>query len=220
MTNDLHLIVANKAYSSWSLRPWLAMKVHGLPFRDTVIPLQQEDTALQIRKFSRAGKVPVLVHGDVTVWDSLAILEYLADAFPEKPWWPEDSHGRAVARAVSAEMHSGFMALRSQMPMNLRKSIPIQNLSPEIATDVARISELWNDCRTRFGDRGPFLFGDFSNADAMYAPVVTRFKTYGVIETLDSASQSYCAAILDLPAMKDWYATAAAETWVIPKYEL
>ncbi|MCB2106792.1 MAG: glutathione S-transferase family protein [Rhodobacteraceae bacterium] len=217
MTTELHLVIANKAYSSWSMRPWLAMTANGLTFRETVVPLGQDDTAAAIRKYSAAGKVPVLLHGGITVWDSLAILEYLAESFYDKQWWPTDPHARAVARAVSAEMHSGFMALRQSMPMNLRKTISIARNS-EVDENIARVCQIWRECRQKFGAGGPFLFGAFSNADAMYAPVVTRFKTYGV--DLDGECKAYSDAVLAHPAVKAWYTAAAKEPWVIAKYEL
>jgi glutathione S-transferase len=216
-STELHLIIANKAYSSWSLRPWLAMKANGLDFRETVICLGQDTTTAEIKKFSPTGKVPLLKHGDITVWESIAILDYLAEAFFDRHWWPTDPQARAVARAISAEMHAGFTNVRSTMPMNVRRSIPGRPRTPEVDADIDRISHIWRDARSRFGAGGPFLFGAFSNADAMYAPVVTRFKTYGV--TLDPVCQAYAEAILTLPAMKQWYADAAQEAWVIEKYE-
>ena len=214
---DLHLVIANKAYSSWSMRPWVAMKAQGVAFKETVICLQQPDTAAQIAKYSAAGKVPVLKHDDVTVWESLAILDYLADTLPSTAWWPEDHAARAMARSISAEMHAGFTNVRSAMPMNVRRSILGRERTPEVDKDIARIQDIWGTARTQFGQDGPFLFGKFSNADAMYAPVVTRFKTYGV--KLDAVSQAYADAILDSPAVKQWYAEAAAESWVVEKYE-
>lgn len=218
MTAEPHLIIANKAYSSWSMRPWIALKANGIVFRETVICLDQPDTQEKILAFSAAGKVPVLQHGDVAVWDSLAILEYLAEAFPGNTWWPEDRGARAVARAVSAEMHSGFPNLRSNMSMNVRRSLPGVGRNELVDKDIARITTIWNDCRTKFGAGGPFLFGAFSNADAMYGPVVTRFKTYGV--ALDPVSQAYADAMLTHPAMREWYISAAGEPWVIAKYEM
>lgn len=217
MPTDLHLIIANKAYSSWSLRPWIAMKVQELSFRETVIRLDQPDTAQNIKAYAAAGKVPVLQHGDITVWESLAILDYLAEVFFDRHWWPADPLARATARAVSAEMHAGFTNLRSTMTMNVRKSVPHVERSEAVDKDIARITAIWNECRARFGAGGPFLFGAFSNADAMYAPVVTRFKTYCV--DLDPACAAYSDAMLTLPAMKEWYAAAAEEPWIIPKYE-
>ncbi|MGE4062444.1 MAG: glutathione S-transferase family protein [Rhodospirillaceae bacterium] len=217
---DLHLIIGNKAYSSWSLRPWIAMKANGLAFRETVIGLQQPDTTAQITKFSGAAKVPVLIHGAVAVWESLAILDYLADTFPDKSWWPKDPPARAQARAVAAEMHAGFSNLRNHMTMNIRTSVPHKSRPEGVSADIARIDALWKECRGRFaGETGPYLFGDFSNADAMYAPVVTRFKTYGVLPTLDPISRAYGETMLAHPAMKEWYAAAEKEPWVIPAYE-
>ena len=217
MAEVLHLIIGNKVYSSWSLRPWIAMKVNGLDFQETVICLKQPDTSAQIAKHSFAGKVPVLKHGNRTIWESLAILDYLADTFPEKTWWPKDPDARAVARSIAAEMHAGFSALRTHMGFNVRRDLKGLGRGAGVDADIARIQTLWNDARRRFGKGGPFLFGAFSNADAMYAPVVTRFKTYGV--ELDPIAQSYCDAVLALPAMKQWYADAAAEPWLIEAYE-
>jgi glutathione S-transferase len=217
MSKDLHLIIANKAYSSWSMRPWIALKANGIDFRETVICLDQPDTTAKIKAFSPTGKVPVLQHGDVTVWDSLAILEYMAEQFPEKPLWPKGSAVRAVARAISAEMHSGFANMRAAMPMNVRKVLPDIPRTEAVETDIARITALWRDCRAKYGAAGPFLFGAFSNADAMFAPVVTRFKTYAV--ALDGVTQAYSDAVLNHPAMREWYISAAGEPWVIAKYE-
>ncbi len=221
MATDLHLIIGNKAYSSWSLRPWIAMKAHGLAFRETVINLGDADVKAKILAVSPGGKVPVLHHGDITVWESLAILEYLADAFYDRHWWPTDPHARAMARAISAEMHAGFSALRANMTMNVRRSIPNRVRAAGVDADIARVTTIWRACRERFGSApksgGPFLFGAFSNADAMFAPVVTRFKTYAV--ELDDISRAYSAAMLEHPAMKEWYAAAAVEPWVIEKYE-
>ncbi len=218
MANDLHLIIGNKAYSSWSMRPWLAMKALGLSFRETVICIGQPDTGEKIKTYSAAGKVPVLQHGDITVWESLAILDYLANAFPDRQWWPANPQASAVARSISAEMHAGFRDMRIAMPMNVRKSGLHVARGEGIDNDIARITAIWRECRTKFGADGPFLFGAFSNADAMYAPVVTRFKTYGV--ELDAASNAYSNAILNHPATREWYAGAASEPWINPKYEI
>ncbi len=217
--SDLHLVIGNKSYSSWSLRPWIAMRVQGLSFRETVIGLQRPDTMTEIKAYSAAGKVPILIHRTITVWESLAILDYLADTFPEKPWWPKAPDARALARAAAAEMHAGFSNLRNHMTMNLRASVPHKSRPEAVNADIARIAALWGECRARFGKEGPFLFGAFSNADAMYAPVVTRFKTYGVIPTLDPVAQAYCGAVLAHPAMQAWYAEALAEDVEIPLYE-
>ena len=217
MPTDLHLTIANKAYSSWSLRPWIAMKAQGLVFRETVVHLDDPETKAKILGYSPAGKVPVLQHGDITVWESLAILDYLAEAYFDRHWWPTDPSARAMARAISAEMHAGFGALRSNMPMNVRRSLPGKGRAEGVGSDIARITAIWRECRGKFGSGGPYLFGAFSNADAMFAPVVTRFKTYAV--ELDAASQAYSDAALNHPAMKEWYAAAAVEPWVIDKYE-
>jgi glutathione S-transferase len=217
--NELTLVIANKAYSSWSMRPWLALKMAGATFREIVIPLRQADTATAIARHTPAGKVPVLHHGDTTVWESVAILEYTAELFPGAHLWPAEPHARAVARAVSAEMHAGFTALRSNMPMNVRAMLPGRGRTPEVMKDVARIRALWRDCRARFGEGGPFLFGRFSNADAMFAPVATRLRTYGIETELDDVSHAYAATLLSLPPVLDWYRAAKAEPWLISEYE-
>jgi glutathione S-transferase len=218
MSTELHLIIGNKAYSSWSMRPWLAMTAQGLNFRQTVLPMFEPGTSETFRKYSGAGKVPILIHGGITVWESLAILEYLADAFYDKPFWPADPHARAVARAISSEMHAGFQPLRQALCMNLRKIFPAKAIAPDVQDNIDRIQAIWAECRAKFGSGGPFLFGAFSNADAMYTPVVTRFKTYSV--PLDPVSRAYSDAILNHAAVKQWYADAAQEKWVIEKYEV
>lgn len=215
--SGLMLVIANKAYSSWSLRPWLALKQADAAFTEVVIPLRQPETAAAIARWSPAGRVPVLRHGETTIWESIAILEYVAELFPAAHLWPLDPGARAHARAIVAEMHSGFVPLRTHMNMNIRRERPGHGRTPEVEKDIARITAIWRDCRARFGRGGPFLFGAFSNADAMYAPVVTRFKTYGV--ALDGDCQAYADAVLGLPAMRDWYADAARETWTIPEFE-
>ena len=209
------LVIGNKAYSSWSMRPWLAMMQTGLAFDEVKIPLYADGHAAKIRKYSAAGKVPVLIDGATTVWDSLAICEYLAERHPDRQLWPADAAARAHGRSISAEMHSGFVALRTNMGMNVRRSFPGIGMTPEAAADIARIGDIWNDCLRRYG--GPFLLGEFSLADAMYAPVATRFKTYAV--TLPGAAQRYAEMLLALPAMRDWYAAANTETEVLPQYE-
>jgi glutathione S-transferase len=209
------LVIGNKAYSSWSMRPWLAMKQAGLVFDEVRIALYENAHDAKIRQYSPAGKVPVLIDGAISVWDSLAICEYLAERHPAARLWPDDAAARAHARAISAEMHSGFAALRSNMGMNVRRSFPGVGLTPEVARDIARIEQIWGDGLQRSG--GPFLFGIFGIADAMYAPVVTRFKTYGV--KLKSDAQDYADRILALPAMREWYAAAQTETEVLPQFE-
>jgi glutathione S-transferase len=207
------LVIGNKNYSSWSLRPWLAMKMAGMEFAELVIPLHRDATATEIARHSPGAKVPALRHGDLVVWESIAILEYVAETVPEARLWPEQRQARAVARAVSAEMHAGFVALRTHMPMNIRGSKSGRGRTPEVDADIRRIVAMWEDCRTRFGTGGPFLFGAFGNADAMYAPVVTRFNTYGV--ALEGTARAYADAILAMPPMREWFAAAAAEPWTI-----
>ena len=210
--SDLTLVIGTKNYSSWSLRPWLALKVAGIPFKEVLIRLRQPDTREQILKHSPAGKVPILKDGDFLVWESLAILEYLADRFPGANLWPSDLKARAIARAVSSEMHAGFAPVRQQLPMDIRSTFPLK--ADEAAKgDIARVLEIWNDCRKHFGAGGKFLFGPFTAADAMFAPVVTRFRTYGV--PLDSVTKAYSEAVLSLPAMLEWEKAAKAESDVL-----
>lgn len=208
--SDLTLVIGNKNYSSWSLRPWLALKATGQAFDETLIILRQAETKAKILGYSAAGKLPVLKHGDLLIWDSLAICEYVAETWPEAKLLPEDRRARAVARSVMSEMHSGFAALRRELPMDicrLGKAGGVQ--SEETRLDIARIQQIWQDCRGRFGGDGDFLFGRFGLADCMYAPVATRFRTYGV--SLDPVSAAYVDAIYALPAMQEWIAAAAQE---------
>lgn len=215
MSHGLTLVIANKRYSSWSLRPWLAMTQFGVSFDEVVIPLDQDTTSAAIRKHSPAGKVPVLHHGDITVWESLAILEYLADMFYDRPWWPTDPHAKAHARTIAAEMHAGFAALRDALTMDVLTVYEPRPWADDVKKDIARIQDIWRDSRARFGDGGDFLFGDFTIADAMYAPVVTRFKTYAV--EMDDTCSAYVETVLALPAMQKWIAEAAEEPWVIER---
>jgi glutathione S-transferase len=196
--SELTLYIGNKNYSSWSLRAWLALKHVGTPFKEVVIPLEGAGLpTAAIHPHSPSGKVPALRYGDLVVWDSLAIGEYLAEEFHQAHLWPTDRIARAFARCASAEMHSGFPNLRSALPMNIRRTPFTLPLTPAVETEVARIVSLWNECRRRFGANGPFLFGRFSLADAMFAPVATRFRTYGV--PLDEKTASYVSAIHELP---------------------
>lgn len=215
---DYTLIIGNKNYSSWSLRPWLAMKVAGIPFREVLLPIREGDWDRRIGQYSPTGRVPVLQHGDVTVWDSLAIVEYLAERHPQAGLWPAEATARALARSAVAEMHSGFSALRRHMPMNLRASLPGRGRKDGVAGDIARIVELWSDCRARASGTGPFLFGAFSAADAFFAPVVTRFQTYAV--ELPHEATAYRDAMLALPALIDWYGSARTEPWTIGEDEV
>ncbi len=210
------LVVGSKNYSSWSLRGWIGARQAGIDFEEVSIPLHGSSTRERILRYSPGGLVPVLMDDGVTIWESLAILEYLAEAVPKKNLWPADVAARAHARAISAEMHAGFTALRQACPMNCRRRYDTFDLTPETRADSDRIAALWQDCRERFGSGGDFLFGGFTNADAMYAPVVSRFVTYGV--PLDPVNQAYVDAVMALPSMQEWYAAAAAEP-VIDKYE-
>jgi glutathione S-transferase len=219
---DFTLVIGNKNYSSWSLRGWLMAKIAGIEFDEIVVPLDRPETLATIRKHSPSGRVPVLLHRGLAIWESLAIAEYLNDLKPEVGLWPPSAAARAHARAISCEMHAGFMDLRNNMPMNIRASFPGKGMTPGVRADIERITGLWRDCRKRFAgafqkDDG-FLFGTFGAADAMFAPVVTRFKTYSV--TLDSDADAYCTAVLGHPAMKEWIDAAAHEPWLIDAYEL
>jgi glutathione S-transferase len=210
---DFEIILGNKAHSSWSLRGWLAVKLAGVPFDEQVIPLYRPDSKERLLAHAPAGKVPILRHGEIVVWDSLAIAEYLAETVPEAGLWPEDRHARAHARAIVAEMHAGFAALRNHMPMDLRKRYPGRDWAPAVAEDIARIVQIWTDCRARFGTGGGFLFGRPSIADAAYAPVAGRFVTYGV--ELPAAAAAYRDAVMAWPPVQEWTAAAEREPWVI-----
>jgi glutathione S-transferase len=214
----LHLVIGNKNYSSWSFRPWLAMKVAGIAFEETVISLEAEDFKARVTAVSGAGKVPVLMDGEIRVWESLAILEYLAEKFPAAALWPKDAAARAHARAVAAEMHAGFVSLRRLLPMNAWRPVKVRALDDGSKTDVARIEEIWRDCRAQHGAAGPFLFGIFGAADAMYAPVVWRLHTYAV-EVSDTA-RAYMRAMMALPAWSEWRDAARREPWVLPHDEV
>ena len=207
----LQLVIGNKNFSSWSLRPWLLLKQAGLPFDEIHVKLRQPDTTAQILRYSPSGKVPALLDGDLVVWDSLAICEYVAElaAVRGVALWPADPKARAEARAVSAEMHSGFPALRQHMSMEVAAFHPDVEKHPDALKDAERVAALWVSCRQRFADAGPFLFGAFSVADAMYAPVASRFHTYGV--DLPPLAMAYRDALLSLPAMREWASGARAE---------
>jgi glutathione S-transferase len=214
----LKLAIANKRYSSWSFRPWIVLRHFDIPFTEIVIPLAQETTRTDILRYSPTAKCPCLQDGSVTVWDSLAIIEYLAESFPDLAIWPRDRGARAQARALSAEMHSGFMAVRSNLPMNMQREPAPIHFVPEVTADVARIEAGFAEARRAFGAGGDFLFGDFSAADAMFAPVVSRFHTYSV--AVSPATRTYMDAMQRLPAFKEWVAGAQAESWHIAKYDV
>ena len=216
MSNPL-LVLGNKAYSSWSLRPYLALKTAGIAFDEKVIRLYEPESKPEILKFSPAGKVPVLLDDAVAVWESLAICEYAAEKYPDAGLWPAEPHARAQARTISTEMHAGFMPLRRAMPFNARRAPRPITADADADADIARIAQLWRDARGRFGDGGPFLFGKFSIADAMYAPVAGRFRQYAV--DLDAACAAYVAAIHALPAMQQWMSDGAQEPWFVERFE-
>jgi glutathione S-transferase len=210
---DITIIVANKNYSSWSLRGWLPLKQLGVAFDEVVIPLRQPDTRERILRYTPSAKLPTLLHKGATVWESLAICEFLAETYPEARLWPDDPAARAQARAISAEMHAGFQPLRANMPMDMRNSYPGKGMTPEVAADIARIAGIWRGCRAAQGAGGPFLYGHFTIADAMFAPVASRFETYKV--ALDPMCAAYRDAILSLPAVVEWRRAGAVEPWVI-----
>lgn len=215
--NSLTLIIGNKKYSSWSLRPWILMKQSGIPFSEILIPLYREDSDARIAEHSPAGKVPILKDGATAVWDSLSIAEYLNEKFPELGLWPKDAKARTLARSVSAEMHSGFADLRNECPMNVLRAPAPLSLSAETLEDIRRIQDIWTECRSKFGKDGPFLFGRFTIADAMYAPVVFRFSRYAI--PMSAEAKAYADAILGLPAVREWVSQATTEPWVIASSE-
>lgn len=204
------LVIGNKNYSSWSLRAWLALKATGVDFKEISIALREPDTKAQILKYSPSGMVPALQHGDVTVWDSLAICEYIAETFPEKKLWPEDKKARAVARSIASEMHAGFMPLRTGMPMDIQSYFKDFAVPADAQKNINRIAQLWQNTREEFGEGGDFLFGEFTIADIVYAPVVTRFKTYDI-----SLHTPLCAAYMNTiwnhPFMQEWIHDAQKE---------
>jgi len=213
--DDFTMIVGDKNYSSWSMRGWLALRATGAPFREIVIPLEGPGKRTHaIDPHSPSGKVPSLRHGSITVWDSLAIGEYLAELFPAAGLWPADREARAVARSVAAEMHSGFSALRAEMPMNIRRQGVTVKPSDACKADVARVIALWNDVRARYGRGGDFLFGAWSLADMAFAPVITRFRSYGV--QTSGAAADYVDRVWDAPHVQEWIVAARAESHAIP----
>lgn len=216
---DLTLVIGNRNYSSWSLRPWLVLKAAGASFEEVVIPLDQPNTRQEILKHWRNGAVPILKHGDNTVWESLAICEYVAELFPDAGLWPSDTRARAIARSLSAEMHAGFSALREHMPMNIRSRFPEEGRKPGVQEDINRIAAIWRRARERYGEEsdGPFLFGNFTILDAMFAPVVSRFRTYAV--DVSDVEAAYIEAVWNHPAMQEWAKAAQAEPMVIDSAE-
>ncbi len=212
--NALTLVIANKNYSSWSMRAWLVLVAFDIPFKEVRILLDQPDTGSQIASFSAAGCVPVLCDGELRVWDSLAICEYMAEQFPQRQLWPQSTVARAIARSICAEMHSGFIGLRSAMPMNIREKFSGQGHTAQAQGDIGRICEIWEDCLAQFGHH-EFLFGEFSIADAFFAPVVMRFRTYQV--SLAPALRAYADRVAAHPAVARWIAEALLETEVLSR---
>lgn len=212
------LIIGNKNYSSWSLRAWFLLREADIDFDEHRIPLDTEDTARQIAEFSPSGRVPVLLLDDLAVWDTLAIAETLAERWPDRKLWPDDAAARAHARSISAEMHAGFVTLRSQMPMNCRAMGRRVALPDELTRDIDRMFDIWSDCYRRYGESGPWLFGEFSIADAMYAPVVLRLRTYGI--NLPESARHYANRVLQSEAMQEWLLACETETEVIEQDEV
>jgi glutathione S-transferase len=215
---SLTLVIGNKNYSSWSMRPWVALKGAGIAFDEVCIPLYTgpEDKA-RILAVTPSGKVPALIDGDVTVWDSLAIIEYAAEKYPDAKLWPADAAARAYARSICAEMHSGFQALRHECGMNLHRPVAAKPLSEAALVDIARIQEIWTDVRARYGHLGPYLFGGFGAADAMFAPVVHRFRTYAI--AVSDPVAAYMSTMAVEPAFAAWTRDGLAETLLIPRFE-
>lgn len=215
---ELKIIIGNKNYSTWSLRGWLAAMHTGLPVEEVKIDLYTPGSKAELLRHSPTGLVPALVHGSITVWDSLAIIDYCARLAPEKYWWPEDNAAYAFARAVAAEMHSGFAALRSHAPMNIRGAWSGLTLGASVAADVARIDTLWSEAREKFGSDGNFLFGEFSATDMMFAPVVHRFEAYSM--PVSPTARAYMDAVLAQPLMQQWSKAGLAETAIIEAGEV
>ncbi|MBC8157760.1 MAG: glutathione S-transferase family protein [Alphaproteobacteria bacterium] len=213
----IELVIGNKNYSSWSLRGWLALRMSGAQFDEILVPLDRPETRAAIAAHSPTGLVPLLKCGDEVVWDSLAIAEWSAERYPEAGLWPSNPAARAVARSVCAEMHSGFSALRGEFPMSIRREEQGRAFSSETQKDIERICELWTFCREKFGQDGPFLFGSASIADAFFAPVVSRFRTYRV--QLEGPTKDYAQTILEWPLFQEWIAAAHEEPFKIGKYE-
>jgi glutathione S-transferase len=213
---SLTLIIGNKNYSSWSLRPWIAMKVAGVPFEEELIPFDSSGFKHRVGVLSGTGKVPLLIDGEIRIWESLAILEYLAERFPNAAIWPKHTAARAHARAIANEMHAGFLPLRGHLPMNIARPVIARALTPEVDANVRRVETIFANCLHRSG--GPFLFGAFSAADAMYVPVLSRLYTYNV--PISAETNAYMRAVMALPAWKEWCDAARKETWVFAEDEV
>ena len=213
----MKLVIANKTYSSWSMRPWILMRHLGIAFEEIVVPLRRETTREEILRFSPAGKCPVLLDGALTIWESLAIIEHLAERVPDRAIWPRDPAARALARSLAAEMHGGFQGLRAHLPMNLRRPVGPRALTPAAAADVERLERAFADARARFGGGTGFLFGAFGAVDAMFAPVVSRLHTYDV--PVGAPTRRYMDACMELPAWRAWAADAVREPWRIAAFD-
>jgi len=209
ITMSLTLVIGNKNYSSWSLRPWLLLKQFGVPFEEIKLPLDTPEFYARLKQYSPAGRVPALLDGDLAVWDSLAICEYINERYLDGRGWPADPAARAHARSISAEMHAGFSALRNALPMNCRKRVATPALDADVRHDIARIREIWREARMQYVTRGDFLFGEFSIADAIYAPVAIRFTSYAI--ELGEVERRYVETLFALPALREWFAEAATE---------
>jgi glutathione S-transferase len=214
------LVIGNKNYSSWSLRPYMALAMAGIPFSEKLVLMLRPDTPKKLAPYKATGKLPLLVHNGLVVWDTLAIIEYADETWPTKSVWPKNKKARARARSIAAEMHSSFGALRNACPMNLRRprKLPPGGVTADVAKDVARVEAIWVDCRKVFGKGGPFLFGRFSGADAMFAPVCARLDTFAI--PVSKTSRAYMEAMFATPAFQKWKADALKETWVIPEDEV
>ena len=217
----MKIILGNKNYSSWSLRGWLAAKQSGLSFEELTVPIMGEGWDKTKEEMGEvqpsSGKVPILWDGDAVIWDSLAILEYLADKVGRDRFWPKDDAARGMARAMVSEMHSSYLSLRREMPLNVRRRVPLQNVSDQTRADIVRILQLWAEARARHGSAGPFLFGTFGAADIFYAPVVSRFITYGI--GVPGFATSYMEAIWEHAWMQEWVSASESEEWVIEQFE-
>lgn len=213
------LYIANKNYSSWSLRPWMALSMAGIPFDEKLIRFGEPRFGREVKKISAAGRVPVLQHKGLTIWDSIAIIEYAAETWPTRNIWPKNAAARAMARSAAAEIHSGFRGIRGACPMNLRRAkVPLKaGFSAAVLGDVKRLESLWAQCRKAHGKGGPFLFGKFSAADAMYAPVVMRLDSYAI--PVGGETRKYMDAIMATAAFKSWHAAAMKEPWIVPEDE-
>ena len=212
----LKLVIANKLYSSWSLRPWLVMRAFDIPFEEIIVPLRRDDSKVRLADYSPSGKVPALVDGGQTIWESLAIIEYLAEAFPDKNIWPRDREMRAHARAISNEMHGGFMPLRTGCPMNLGARFKTPEMTEGLQASLDRVESIWAGTLARFSHGGPYLYGDFTAADAMFAPVVTRLDAYQL--PVKPPTRAYMDTILAHPAFVEWKSAALKEPWTIEDY--